>query len=54
MAVHIRSLKEIANLNKDLVLGDPPLDGQRPYFRVFKFWDPSPTHLDTVIDTKSP
>ena len=25
MTVHIRNLKEIAILNKDLVLGDPPL-----------------------------
>ena len=26
--------------NKDLVLGNP-LDGQRPYFRTFSFWDTS-------------
>ena len=37
MAVHTRSLNEIAILNKDLVLADlPPLDGQIPYFLILR------------------
>ena len=39
--VQINTIK--TGMNKELVLGDPlpPLDGQRPYFRAFLFWDPS-------------
>ena len=37
MAVHIRNLKELANLNKDLVLGGPPLMVKDHTFALFNF-----------------
>ena len=39
MTVHTRSLKEIAILNKDLVLGGPPpLMDKDHTFAIFNFW----------------
>ena len=37
-SVHIRNLKEIANLNKDLVLGDPPPPSLMVKYHTFPFF----------------